>query len=299
MAKHAARRRNPGVAAVAVLLIVAGLGVCLYPAAANMLANRAHAAAIVGYRAAVSQLDAAALQRQWEAADRYNRALANGRVPVPDASAPVPGTASPDYDALLNVAGDGAMGYVTIPRIGLLLPIYHGTGEETLAKGVGHLRRSSLPVGGDGSHAILTGHRGLPSAELFTRLDELAVGDQFSVTVLERSLTYRVTSVRTVEPREIAGLGIEPGRDLVTLVTCTPYGVNTHRLVITGERVGDGDAVDAATAPTGDGRIPYMAWIAGGITVLLSALAIGAARTRSRIHARTHTRTYTHKENKS
>ncbi len=140
------------------------------------------------------------------------------------------------YEAALNVDGSGMMGYLEIPQIQVHLPIYHGTADEVLAKGVGHLEGSSLPVGGEGTHAVLTGHRGLPSAALFTDLDRLEEGDCFTVSILGEELTYVVTQIQTVLPEETENLRIVDGVDQVTLVTCTPYGVNTHRLLVTGTR---------------------------------------------------------------
>lgn len=291
-ARHAARRRSvrpkrhTGAVAIAALLIVTGLAVCLYPMAANLLAERTHATAITGYRAAVSQLDDVAMRREQDAADRYNRAFAAGEVPADNI-----------YEATLDLGADGVMGYVTVPRIGLRLPIYHGTGETALAKGAGHLRRSSLPVGGTDTHAILTGHRGLPSAELFTRLDELAPGDRFTVTVLHRTLTYRVIRTRVVLPREASVLGIEHGRDLVTLVTCTPYGINTHRLLVTGERVAatPGEDLRQNTADAGSGPWRFDAWtvVTGVGAIAAIGIAIGTTITRTitrNSRRRTHSR---------
>lgn len=280
-ARHAAARgrgvrpnRNAGAVAIAVLLIVTGMAICLYPMAANLLAERTHATAITGYRAAVSQMDDVAMRREQSAADRYNQALAAGEVPADDA-----------YEATLNLGSDGVMGYVTVPRIGLRLPIYHGTGETALAKGAGHVRRSSLPVGGTDTHAILTGHRGLPSAELFTRLDELAPGDRFTVTVLQHTLTYRVIRTRVVLPREASVLGIEHGRDLVTLVTCTPYGINTHRLLVTGERVaatpGEDLRQDALAAGSGPWRFGAWTVMAGVGAIAAIGAMIGTTITRT------------------
>ena len=140
------------------------------------------------------------------------------------------------YENALNVDGSGMMGYLEIPKIQVYLPIYHGTEDAVLAKGVGHLEGSSLPVGGDGTHAVLTGHRGLPSATLFTDLDQLEKDDTFTISVLGEELTYAVTEIRTVLPEETENLRIADGKDQVTLVTCTPYGVNTHRLLVTGTR---------------------------------------------------------------
>lgn len=140
------------------------------------------------------------------------------------------------YENVLNLSNDGIMGSIEIPKISLNLPIYHGTSEEVLSKGIGHLKESSFPVGGENVHSILTGHRGLPSAQLFTRLDELEQEDIFFVRVYNEVLTYRVKDIKVIEPEDIEVLEIQEGKDMVSLITCTPYGLNTHRLVVTGER---------------------------------------------------------------
>lgn len=141
-----------------------------------------------------------------------------------------------EYEALLNLSGNGIMGSIEIPDISLKLPIYHGTSDEVLASGVGHLQDSSLPIGGMSTHAILTGHRGLPGAQLFTRLDEMEKGDVFFIRVCNQVLTYQVVQIQVIEPDEVEIVDIQEGKDLISLITCTPYGINTHRLVVTGER---------------------------------------------------------------
>ena len=139
-----------------------------------------------------------------------------------------------DYSTQLNVTSTGMMGHIEIPKIDVKLPIYHGTSEEVLSAGIGHLEGTSLPVGGENSHAVLTGHCGLPSAELFTRLDEMKEGDEFLLHICNQSLCYQVTQIQVVKPDEVDVIAIEDNRDLVSLITCTPYGINTHRLIVTG-----------------------------------------------------------------
>ena len=155
-----------------------------------------------------------------------------------------------EYNGLLNVDGRGIMGYITIPKINVLLPIYHGTEENTLQTSIGHLEQSSLPVGGESSHISMSGHRGLPSARLFTDLDKLREGDTFTITVLNETLTYEVDNIWIVEPNDVSHLTIEPGKDLCTLITCTPYGVNSHRLLVQAHRIENvnGDALVTADA---------------------------------------------------
>lgn len=195
-----------------------------------------------------------------------------------------------NYTSVLNVNHDGVMGYLSINRISLRLPIYHGTSEDVLAKGVGHMSQTSLPIGGKGTHAVLTGHRGLPSAELFTRLGEMRKGDLFWIEVLGRKTTYKVTDISVVKPNEVDKLRIEPGRDLVTLLTCTPYGVNTHRLLVTGERtanVAENDAAgNSASIPTSPDWWVRTCLLIGGV-VLVGTLGITAwyRRRKTRVAA--------------
>ena len=176
-----------------------------------------------------------------------------------------------DYEAQLNLSGTGMMGYIQIPKIDVKLPIYHGTSEDVLANGVGHLKGSSFPVGGTNSHSVLTGHRGLPSAELFTRLDEMEKGDTFFVSVGNQTLVYEVVSLQVVKPEEVSGIEIEAERDLVSLVTCTPYGINTHRLIVTGERIVSEDETEIMNEAgnSADSRIPYWILIPSAIVAMI------------------------------
>jgi sortase A len=182
--------------------------------------------------------DQAEAVRQLHAAEGYNHRLVAGAVYSALTNVPL-GTgenSSAAYDSLLD-AGDGLMGRIQIPSIALDLPMYHGTDDSTLLKGVGHLRGTSLPVGGENTHAVLTGHRGLANAEMFTRLNEVQLGDDFTISTFGRVLTYRVVSTQVVEPDDTRSLKAVAGKDLVTLVTCTPLGINTQRIFVTGERV--------------------------------------------------------------
>lgn len=207
----------------------------MYPMAANWLASRNHNEAIQSYDEASARQTQAQLDAAMEEARQYNESLIGQ--PVRDPFVPGSGYAIPsNYDDVLNVAGDGVMASIEIPKIGVDLPIYHGTSDEVLSKGVGHIESTTLPIGGANTHAVLTGHRGLPQAELFTRLDELQVGDTFVIDVLGQKLAYRVFAVETVLPDQLDSLSVKDGRDLVTLVTCTPYGINTHRLLVHAER---------------------------------------------------------------
>jgi sortase A len=220
---------------LAVLLFLTGVGIFLYPSISNYFAEREHTSVIHEYQAQIDAVDSTDLEAELEKAETYNESLAGD--PVGDPFIPGSGYALPEnYEEVLNVNGDGVMGYLEIPKIGVLLPIYHGTSDDVLEKGVGHIESTALPIGGSSRHAVLTGHRGLPSAELFTRLDELEIGDIFYIHVLGETLAYEVDQIKTVLPTELDDLQAVSGEDLVTLLTCTPYGVNTQRLLVRGCR---------------------------------------------------------------
>lgn len=215
-----------------VVILLAGLSLLLYPSFSDYWNSFHQSRAIASYAEQVAQLDENQYDEIWSAAADYNASLAersNAYILSDEQKAA--------YEQLLNVSGTGIMGYIEIPSIDCSLPIYHGTDEGVLQIAVGHLEWTSLPVGGAGSHCVLSGHRGLPSARLFTDLDKLAVGDVFMLRVLDEVLTYEVDQILIVEPQETDALQIEPGQDYCTLVTCTPYGINTHRLLVRGHRI--------------------------------------------------------------
>ena len=212
-----------------VVVFLAGLSLLLYPTISDRW-NAVHASqAVASYVDQVQELDQSEYDQIWNAATAYNQALGSGSSTLEDQKA--------QYEKLLDITGTGIMGYIEVPNIRVSLPIYHGTDESILQVAVGHLAWSSLPVGGEGTHCVLTGHRGLPSAKLFTNLDQMAEGDTFVIRVLNEVLTYEVDQIHIVEPEDVSDLQIEAGKDLCTLVTCTPYGVNSHRLLIRGHRV--------------------------------------------------------------
>ncbi len=229
------KKSNILVYAIAVLMLLAGLCVFLYPIVSNYLEEKNHTEAISVYDDTVKKKTEAELSAEWEKAKVYNENLAGD--PVHDPFVPGSGYTLPDnYNDVLNVNNDGMMGYIEIPLISVKLPIYHSTTEEVLQKGVGHIESTALPVGGLGTHCVLTGHTGLPTAELFTRLSELKEGDVFYISVLDKTLAYKVCEINVVLPDDMEKLVAYKNRDLVTLVTCTPYGVNSHRLLVTAER---------------------------------------------------------------
>lgn len=222
-----------------ILVILAGLLVLLYPTISNYLVEQNASRAVASYDATVVDMSQEDRERMLADAHAYNDALAassGAGTPASEGGEPAQVGETLAYEDLLNLNGDGMMGYITIPRLKETLPVYHGTSEPVLQVGVGHLPDSSLPVGGPGTHAALSGHRGLPSAKLFTDLNKMKVGDLFYIRVLKEVLAYQVTSIETVLPNETESLAIQPGKDLVTLITCTPYGINSHRLLVHAER---------------------------------------------------------------
>lgn len=258
---------------VIILIFLAGLSLLLYPFIANEWNTYRQKQLISSYESVVADREAAGeidYEAERQAAVAYNDALVPSILPDSFAVAAASDEPDPEYMAALNIAGDGVMGIVEIPKIDISLPIYHTTTEEVLEKAAGHLEGSSLPVGGESTHAVITAHRGLPSAALFTDLDRLEEGDHFLLHVLDETLSYEVDQILTVEPDETDALAVEEGEDLVTLITCTPYGVNTHRLMVRGHRV---PYVEEEVA---DESVPlsqmslhtnYLLWVIVGLTV--------------------------------
>lgn len=217
---------------ILVLIFLVGLSLLLYPSVSDYWNSFHQSRAIATYAEAVAQVDDTDYEKMWEDAQRYNETLLNkvNRWNMSDEE-------WAEYYELLNVSGNGIIGYIEIPQIKVSLPIYHGVDEAVLQIAVGHIEGTSLPVGGAGTHCVISGHRGLPSASLFTNLDELVEGDVFMMRILDETLTYEVDQIRIVEPTDLSSLEIEEGKDLCTLVTCTPYGINTHRLLVRGHRI--------------------------------------------------------------
>ena len=219
----------------AAVLFLTALGLTLYPLISNYV-NQKYASEIqTAYQKLIQQTDDSVLQEAKQRAVAYNLAITPGTADAYSEEALL--SAAENYDSQLDIAGNGIMGYVEIPKIQVHLPIYHGTDAEVLDRGVGHLLGSSLPVGGENTHTILSGHSGMASQKMFTDLEQLTQGDVFCLNVLNETLAYQVTEINTVLPYETDLLGIVPGEDLCTLVTCTPYGINTHRLLVRGSRI--------------------------------------------------------------
>lgn len=252
------------------LVFLAGLSLLLYPTVSDYW-NSFHASrAVAAYAQEVADLNGEEYDRLLEAARDYN-----ARVAQRSNTFALTEEEAAEYQSLLNMDGTGIMGYIEIPNIKLSLPIYHGTEESVLQIAVGHLDWSALPVGGEGTHCVLSGHRGLPSAKLFTNLDQLREGDTFTLRALDEVLCYEVDQIRVVEPQDTDALLPEPGQDLCTLVTCTPYGVNTHRLLVRGHRIENPDSADAIRV-TSDAMQIEPILVAPAVGVPLALLAVAA-----------------------
>lgn len=272
------------------VVCVAGAGLLMYPTISAWFNQYAQSQRIEDYSTEMQDLGAETLREQVEIAREYNAALvgggasiaANERLPLADDPEQGPG-----YYDLLDGDADGLMGRLKIPAIDVDLPIYHGTSDAVLQRGVGHLEGTALPVGGPSTHGVLTAHRGLATAELFTNLDRVVVDDTFTLEVFGEVLVYRVVSTLVVQPSDTEILAPQEGRDLVTLVTCTPLGVNTHRILVTGERVipTPQEDLDAAGERPDIPTFPWWALIAGGVLVVAVAYVWFEGRPRRRLYA--------------
>lgn len=254
------------------IIFLAGLSLLLYPFVANQWNNYRQKQLISGYEQVVSEKEAAEgidYDAERKKAEDYNEALLPCVLPDSFALAESSGV-DPVYMNTLNIAGDEMMGSVEIPKINIKIPIYHTTEEEVLNKGAGHLEGSSLPVGGANTHAVISAHRGLPSASLFTDLDQLKEGDHFLIHVLDETLCYEVDKISVVKPEDTSALAVEDGQDLVTLLTCTPYGVNTERLLVRGHRVPyvEEEVKEEKTVLSGSSlHTNYLLWVFVGLSV--------------------------------
>ena len=254
------------------IIFLAGLSLLLYPFVANQWNNYRQKQLLSGYEQVVSEKEAAEgidYDAERKKAEEYNEALLPCVLPDSFALAESSGE-DPVYMNTLNIAGDEMMGSVEIPKIDIKIPIYHTTEEEVLNKGAGHLEGSSLPVGGANTHAVISAHRGLPSASLFTDLDQLKEGDHFLIHVLNETLCYEVDKISVVEPEDTSDLAVEDGADLVTLLTCTPYGVNTERLLVRGHRVPyvEEEVKEEKTVLSGSSlHTNYLLWVFVGLSV--------------------------------
>ena len=209
-----------------------GLSVLLYPAISSFWNSRTQSEAIIDYEAMLASYKPEDYTALFDAADQYNRDLAALEMPLREYQ-----KMETEYWEVLDVSGTGMFGYITIPKIGQELPVYHGTSDAVLGIAVGHLQGTSIPVGGENTHSVVSAHRGLPTAVLFTHLDRMEIGDIFYFTILDRTITYEVDQIRIVEPYDTGLIQIEDGKDYCTLLTCTPYGINTQRLLVRGHQI--------------------------------------------------------------
>ena len=259
------------------ILFLAGLSLLLYPFIANEWNNYRQKRLMSNYEEVVAEKEAAGeidYEAEWEKARAYNDALLPSILPDSFAVAEA-SDEDEEYMSALNLAGDGIMGSVEIPKIDITLPVFHTTEEDVLEQAAGHLEGSSLPVGGESTHAVISAHRGLPSAALFTDLDKLEEGDHFLIHVLDDTLCYEVDQITVVEPEETDTLAVLEGEDLVTLLTCTPYGVNSHRLLVRGHRVPyvPEEVEDESTSGISL-HTSYLLWVAVGLAVTGAVVAV-------------------------
>ena len=249
-----------------ILILVAGLSLLLYPSVADWWNSFHQSQAISDYADALKELPPEDYDKLFEDAYAYNQALRELQYPLMDYEK-VPG-----YYEQLKVTDSGVICYVNIPKINVKLPVYHGTSEGVLQVAVGHLEGTSLPTGGESTHCVLSAHRGLPSAKLFTDLDQMEVGDRFTLTVADRTMTYEVDQILVVLPEQVNDLYVQEGMDLCTLITCTPYGINSHRMLVRGARV-DGDAMSGDYRVTADGV--QLDTMAGSVVLMIPFVLLG------------------------
>ena len=268
------------------LLFLAGFGVLAYPTISNQWNNYRQSRLISNYKNITENIDTEDFEREWEKAENYNASITVNQPMSGDVfSEGGQEDSDSEYWNVLNIAGDGMMGYISIPKINVELAIYHGTSDEVLQTGVGHIEGTKLPIGGESNHTVLAAHRGLPSARLFTDLDQLEEGDEFYIHILDETLAYQVDQILPMVDKDDTGalseaLAIEEGQDYVTLFTCTPYGVNTHRLLVRGTRVeyNGEEEMPETPADTVSNLLQdyYMFFLIGGVAV--TAVAIGVIR---------------------
>lgn len=264
-----------------IVMLIVGIGIFSYPMVSNYLSQQNQSDVIQSYADQVKNLDTTQLDEQRELAKVYNNAL-NG-IALRDPFIPGSGSVVPDnYMEIMNI--NGVMGYIEIPKIDVNLPIYHGTSESVLQKGIGHMDASAFPIGGEGYHAVLTGHRALPTARLFTDLDRLEIGDIFYLYVLEETLTYQVDQILVVEPSNTDPLRPIDGEDHVTLITCTPYAVNTHRLFVRGVRIPNKETEEkpAINTPVGETDLAWITVAVAGAVLVALVIILWSLRKRNR-----------------
>ena len=261
---------------ILVCLMLLGVGLIAYPSVADWVNSYSQSLVIMGYMETVSNMDPEQYQAIIDAAVEYNEKRAEtGNIWH------LTEEEQAEYESMLNFDLNGVMGYITIPKIDVNLPIHHGTDESVLQRSIGHLPGTSLPIGGQTAHSVLTGHRGLPSAKLFTNLDSLVIGDIFTINVLDETYTYEVDAIHVVLPEDMSYLYMESGKDYCTLVTCTPYGINTHRLLVRGHRIpnisGNGKVISEAVVIEPQYVVPFV-----GIPIVTVFLVITLIHTKKK-----------------
>ena len=224
-------KKNNKIGILLVLMLFVGVCGLLYPSVSQYWNTKTQSRAVTNYQEILVSIKTEDYTAYFDAANKYNQDLSELSFPLLDYGA------LQNYEQTLNIAGNGVMGFITIDKIGVELPVYHGIAAEILNIACGHLEGTSFPVGGESTHCVLSAHRGLPHAKLFTELDKMEIGDTFTITVLDRTVTYQVDQIKVVRPDEINDIQIVPGEDLCTLLTCTPYGINSHRLLVRGTRI--------------------------------------------------------------
>ncbi len=264
------------------LLFLAGFGILAYPTISDQWNTYRQSLLISSYEDTIAQLEPEDFTREWEAAKKFNSTLEQNNLYGDVFGASDDNIENTEYWKVLNIAGDGIMGYLSIPKINVRLAVYHGTSEEVLQTGIGHLGGTKLPIGGEGTHSVVAAHRGLPSARLFTDIDQLEGGDQFYIHILDEILAYQVDKILPMVDKDDAGtleeaLRIEPGADQVTLFTCTPYGVNSHRLLVRGKRVpysGEEEVAGITQSMLKAVRNYYMLYLLLGLSITLLIIAV-------------------------
>lgn len=248
------------------MIVLLGLAVIAYPTVSDWWNQRHQTQAIANYVDTVNSLSESNVQDILNEAHEFNKKLPRG------VSVGLTEEQEAEYYKILDITGTGIMGYIQIPKINVNLPIYHGVDENILEIAVGHVLGSSFPVGGEGTHAALSGHRGLPSANLFTDLDELTEGDTFTITILNKLLTYQIDQIRIVLPQDVSNLAIDEGNDYITLITCTPYGVNSHRMLVRGKRIANEEVNNVTVVAEANRLSPTL--VIGGIAIPLIMIAM-------------------------
>ena len=273
------RRNGRGSFLAFVFIFLIGAGILFYPTISSWLAKRNHVVAHQSYERSVAELSAQEKKEMWEQAVHYNTRLVNSVIKDPFANIE---NIEPfdEYYQTLDIE-DGIMGYIHIPEIEVLLPIYHGVSEEVLEKGVGHIPASALPVGGEGTHSVLTGHTGLSQVEMFNDLVEMREGNVFYLEILDKTLAYQINKIEVVLPDDVSSLHREEGKDKATLVTCTPYGVNSHRLLVTGERV---PYIEVAEQGREQDKVAFPWWIVVVMLLVVCLVLVMGKKIKKRNH---------------